>query len=341
MGDLGSGATREEVEANIKRSDEKWLGDVYEEELGRELGDEGRQYWMDDIRERGQTRDDVLANIKRSDEYQCAQSGGTWDGSSCTQAQDECPEGQSRGADGTCQPDVTIPDYHTCPDGSKVLNPADCDTDIPIVCGAGQQLNSAGDGCIDIPELPDDVCPTGTQKNAAGNCEAIPGPTPEQPEDPGEQPGTWMGDDPSKEDDGSGTRVGDWVGDDPSMGDLYDQKKKEYEDLFNGASLKDDEYQRLKSDYDDARREADSYINAQRADETGKLRSGIAVGGFPGRRRGDLRSGATATSDRSRKRSQITAGPKVRDDRPYAARGMRGGYSTGSTFFDKEGNFRG
>ena len=352
MGDLAAGATREEVEANIRRSDEKWLGDVYEEELGRDLGDEGRKYWMEDIRERGQTREDVLGNIKRSGEYQCAQSGGTWDGSTCTPKEDVivCPTGQQLNSDGTgCVPFDPDPEecpagtawdgtqcratgaeeMKQCPDGSMIPESETCPAD-PVVCGSGQQLNSAGDGCIDIP---DQVCPSGTRRNAAGNCEAI------NDGNDGSS-GTWMGDDPNNTDDGSGTRVGDWVGDDPSMGDLYDQKKKEYEDLFNGASLRDDEYQRLKSDYDDARREADSYINAQRDEETAKLRSGIAVGGFPGRRRGDLRSGATATSDRSRKRSQITAGPKVREDRPYAARGIRGGYSTGSTFFDKEGNFR-
>jgi len=344
MGDLAAGATREEVEANIRRSDEKWLGDVYEEELGRDLGDEGRKYWMEDIRERGQTREDVLGNIKRSEEYQCAQSGGTWDGSTCKTNEEEevivCPTGQQLNSDGTgCVP--FDPDPEECPEGEMIpFGGTEC---VPIPetdCPTGSTRNAAGVCELDDTDDPDpEVCPTGTRRNAAGNCEAIPGPTPDG-EDDDDDSGTYMGDDPNKEVDDSGTRVGDWVGDDPSMGDLYDQKKKEYEDLFNGASLRDDEYQRLKSDYDDARREADSYINAQRDEETAKLRSGIAVGGFPGRRRGDLRSGATATSDRSRKRSQITAGPKVREDRPYAARGIRGGYSTGSTFFDKEGNFR-
>ena len=343
MGDLAAGATREEVEANIKRSDEKWLGDVYEKELGRDLGDEGREYWMEDMRERGQTREDVLGNIKRSEEYQCAQSGGTWNGSTCTPKEDVivCPTGQQLNSDGTgCVP--FDPDPEECPagtawDGTQCRATGD------------EEMKQCPDGSVipkseTCPVIEDDdpdpeVCPTGTRRNAAGNCEAIPGPTPDG-EDDDDDSGTYMGDDPNKEVDDSGTRVGDWTGDDPSMGDLYDQKKKEYEDLFNGASLRDDEYQRLKSDYDDARREADSYINAQRDEETAKLRSGIAIGGFPGRRRGDLKSGATATSDRSRKRNQITAGPKVRDDRPYAARGIRGGYSTGSTFFDKEGNFR-
>lgn len=48
---------------------EKWLEGVYQQELGRDLGDEGRKYWADDIHERGQTREEVIANIRRSPEY--------------------------------------------------------------------------------------------------------------------------------------------------------------------------------------------------------------------------------------------------------------------------------
>ena len=95
----------------------------------------------------------------------------------------------------------------------------------------------------------------------------------------------------------------------------------------------------MQSDYEDARREADSYIDANRDEELAGLRRGFTVGGFPGRRRGDLRSGSTAYSDRSRKRSRIAAGPRVRNDRPYATRGMKGGYGRGSTYFDNASSF--
>ena len=54
---------------------EKWLEGVYKNELGRDLGDEGRAYWTDDIHERGQTKDEVLANIRRSNEYKGYQRG--------------------------------------------------------------------------------------------------------------------------------------------------------------------------------------------------------------------------------------------------------------------------
>ena len=48
---------------------EAWLEGVYRDELGRELGAEGRQYWTDDVHEKGQTREQVVANIRRSPEY--------------------------------------------------------------------------------------------------------------------------------------------------------------------------------------------------------------------------------------------------------------------------------
>lgn len=54
---------------------EKWLEGVYQQELGRDLGDEGRKYWTDDIHEKGQTREEVIANIRRSNEYKGYQRG--------------------------------------------------------------------------------------------------------------------------------------------------------------------------------------------------------------------------------------------------------------------------
>ena len=287
LGDLGRGATREEVESNIKLSNEKWLRDVYQDELGRELGDEGRDYWLDDIKG-GQTREDVLANIKRSDEYACAQSGGTWDGSSCDTSDDPivCPAGQQPNSAGT-----------------------GCET-IPIVCGSGQVLNSAGTGCVDIPDNID--CGAGQQLNSSGTgcINIIDDPDPDEPV-------------PDKPGDGEGSNDGG--------------TQIEYDDALNKNKEK---YAQLESDYDDARREADSYINAQRADETSQLTRGFSVGSFPGRRRGDLTSGATATSDRSRKRSRITAGPRIKEDRPYAKAGLRSGEERGSTYFDSGSSFR-
>ena len=61
--------------AEARSRTEKWLEGVYKSELGRDLGDEGRKYWADDIHDRGQSQDQVLANIRRSDEYKAYQRG--------------------------------------------------------------------------------------------------------------------------------------------------------------------------------------------------------------------------------------------------------------------------
>ena len=367
--------TRDDVKDNFNISDEKWLGDVYKSELGRNLADEGRKYWLNDINNKGASRDDVLANIRRSDEYACAQSGGNWDGSKCNQVApcpegqmrppggtscapipsncpegtawdgtscrptgsiDEhvcpdgsivsdasqcpttptpeapCPAGMSRGDDGNCKPDATIPNYHTCPDGSKVINPADCGS------GGGEEPPSTA------------PCPNGQTRNPDGTCPTS---------------GTYMGPDPNEKPEGDGKLPGEWMGDQNSDNEyerLYNDKAKEMVRLYGGdegGTAASDRIDQLQSDYDDARREADSYINANRDEELSKLRRGITVGGFPGSRRNDLRSGGTAYSDRSRKRSRITAGPRIKEDRPYAARGIRGGYSSGSTYFDSGSSF--
>ena len=343
--------TREDVENNFNISDEKWLGDIYKNELGRNLGEEGRDYWLNDINNKGQSREDVLANIKRSDEYACAQSGGTWDGSECTQAEElaPCPEGQLRPPGGTscapipnncpegtawdgtsCRPTGHI-DEHVCPDGSIVSDASQCPTP-EAPCPSGQTRNAQGQ-CVgsDAPAPGPAPCPNGQTRNPDGSCP---------------EAGTYMGEDPQDKIDTEGKAPGTWMGNQESDDDfnrLYNDKQAEMVRLYGGdgqgGTASNDRYDQLKSDYDDARREADSYINANRDEELSKLRRGITVGGFPGSRRNDLRSGGTAYSDRSRKRSRVTAGPRVKNDRPYAARGVRGGYSSGSTYFDNASSF--
>jgi hypothetical protein len=291
------------------QSDEEWLKDQYQNILKRDLGDEGKAYWLGDLG-KGQTRAQVKANIERSNEKWLGDQYQELFGRDLDEKGREWWMGDLRGDTDTKYGQSERPKQ----------------TREQVRANLERHLLTTLPIDPEDPEDPEDpVDPVDPEDPV----------DPVDPEDPVDPINPVDPVDPGTDND-----AGTWMGDDPTMGDLYDQKKKEYEDLFNGASLKDDEYQRLKSDYDDARREADSYINAQRDDETSRLRSGIAIGGFPGRRRGDLKSGATATSDRSKNRSQITAGPKVRDDRPYAPRGIRGGYSTGSTFFDKAGNFR-
>ena len=60
---------------DARQRTEQWLEGVYQKELGRKLGDEGRAYWTADIHDRGQTREQVLANIRRSNEYKGYQRG--------------------------------------------------------------------------------------------------------------------------------------------------------------------------------------------------------------------------------------------------------------------------
>ena len=127
-------------------------------------------------------------------------------------------------------------------------------------------------------------------------------------------------------------------------GDMgYGQARNEYRDLYN-ASLRDmqslndrgeedrvrygeleSRYGKLRADYEAARREADSYRDANRADETSRLRSGITVGGAPGSRRNSLRSGNTATSDRSRRRGVSSRSNRDRG-RSSSMQGIRSGF---------------
>jgi len=493
--------TREEVAANINRSDEKWLGDTYKEELGRSLGDEGREYWLEDMNERGQTREQVLANIRRSEEYlnrgeqECPTGQHLENGVCVNDAVTECPEGK-RLENGQCVDDIRMCNMMACPEGQTKNENCECVDDSPgeEQCPTGTYRNDAGncvgfgicpDGsmtneheggvcpepeaqecpegkmrvagsneCVDLPpdmgECPagqtrnasgvcepedtdDDFtgpCPSGQTRNASGVCEPedtdddFTGPCPdgytrnesgacvedagtwtgEDPTDPGEEidetdTGEYMGTDPTEGTD-PGTNVenegeGTYMGTDPTeeieetedetkdpldttdplnttevltgglprggantgestgrgagrntevRGDMgYRQTRNEYRDLYNAslrdmASLNDrgeedrvrygeleSRYGKLRADYESARREADSYRDAQRADETSRLRSGITVGGAPGSRRNSLRSGNTATSDRSRRRGVSARSSRDRDRSP-SMQGIRSGF---------------
>ena len=69
--DLAGGQTREQVVGNIKRHQEykdKFLGDAYQNLLGRDLGAEGQDYWSKQY-DAGMSEDDIISNIKLSPEY--------------------------------------------------------------------------------------------------------------------------------------------------------------------------------------------------------------------------------------------------------------------------------
>lgn len=332
-------------------NDEAWLREVYNNPdiLNREIGQEGLDWWMNDLNS-GQTRGQVLANIKLSNEYACNQdSSKTWTGSACVEPTAQtCPAGQS----GT--PPNCVDDVPQCPAGTTGTYP-DCQ---PIVqqCPAGQ--TGTPPNCVDI----DDTCPSG-YSGTPPNC---------TPDGGGDDscPTGYTGTPPNctpvyvADDDDDDDTAGTWMGDEDSANtqtSYLNQKTKEYEDLYQTAlndqsSLSDQleenrvsygelssRYGQLKSDYDDARREADSYINAARADETGALRRGGVTGGNQASiGASDLKSGSPSYgSQEDDYYGDVTSGPITQDDRPYARRGMKKGAATGTTFFDDRSRFSG
>jgi hypothetical protein len=327
-------------------NDEAWLRSLYKNPdiLDREIGQEGLDYWLGDLAGttdgRGgvkASRGEVLANIKLSQEYACNQDPDkTWTGSSCeTPTVATCPDGEV-GTPPNCQPAAT-----TCPSG-QTGTPPNCVDEVTVddTCPSGQ--TGTPPNCVD-EETNDPVtttCPAG-YSGTPPNCTLDSGYVNDTTfKDDGDE-GTWMGDS-----DSANTQTS-----------YLNQKTKEYEDLYQTslneqANLNDDleedrvrygeltsRYGQLKADYEDARREADSYIDAQRADETGQLRRGSTVSGNQasiGSR--DLKSGAGAYGN-NRDYGQVTEGPITIDDRPFARRGMKKGASSGSTYFDNRNRF--
>lgn len=273
----------------------------------------------------------------------------------CVDFNAECPDGYTQGVDGGCVPGVQV--MKQCPDGSMIPESETCPTEEDTTCPTGQTRNAAGNCETDPNTLPDTECPDGYTRNESGACVEDPGTW--TGEDPTEDDdiGNWMGDDPSEKIKAEEDETKDPLtttdplnktealpggmprqGANPGDGDFgYRRTNEGYRDLFNGIKRRRGEeddvgyselrsrYGRLKADYDSARREADSYRDAQRADETSRLRSGITVGGAPGSRRTDLRSGNTATSDRSRRRG-ISARSNRERDRSPSMQGIRSGF---------------
>ena len=150
---------------------QEWLRGVYKKELGREIGQEGLDYWTKDIHERGQNRNQVLSNIRRSDEKWL---GDTYKTELGRELRDEGREywmndmregGQSRE---DVLANIRRSDEYKEYQGGG--NPIKIDDPDPIVCGPGMVINSAGDGCVLDPDLPIDIdCASGYKVNAAGD----------------------------------------------------------------------------------------------------------------------------------------------------------------------------
>ena len=352
---LRGGDSREDVRNMIANTDEGWIQQMYLEHLDRDAGAEGRTYWGDDLKA-GSTREEVLANIKRSAEYQCKSSGGAWNGASrsCGSPAQPCPEGQSRDSAGNCvaapspcpsgqtrnSSGACVPEQQPCPSGQSRNAAGTCVTDsspcpsgqtkdangncinTTITCGAGEKLNAAGTGCI--PDNPDPiVCGAGQKPNAAGT-----GCVPDNNGGGGGEPGTWSG--PGNDSDPIDDPSGAYSKENPTQS--YDNKKAEYAQLYahtlqDKANLEGQNYKQLQ-------RELQGYIDAQRDDETSRLRSGITIGGNQASQRpSNLKSGSPSYGSKSSDRGLITSGPKYKDDRPYAPRGMKKGSPISSSYF--------
>ncbi len=259
----------------------------------------------------------------------------------CPEVEDTtCPTGQTRNADGVCVADEAEEEVTECPDGYTRNESGACvedpgtwtgedptqpeDPDDPQETDPGNYMGT--DPTVEIEAEEDETTVPLDTTDPLDTTEVLPGGLPRGGANPGKKTGRGAGEN---------TEV---------RGDMgYRQTRNEYRDLYNAslrdmASLNDQgeedrvrygelqsRYGKLKADYESARREADSYRDAQRADETSRLRSGITVGGAPGSRRNSLRSGNTATSDRSRRRGVSARSNRERDRSP-SMQGIRSGF---------------
>jgi len=358
--DLKGGATREEVLANIKRSAEyqcKSSGGAWDG-ASRTCGTQPTPC------PEGQTRDS--AGNCQPNQTPCP-TGQVRDSSgACVPEQTPCPTGQTRNAAGVCEVDEV-----TCPTGQTKDANGNC-INTPIVCGTGQKLNAAGTGCVPdttecptgqtrnaagqcVPENTDPTeCPAGQTRNAAGQCTTT-NPNTDCPAgkarnsagvcvdidtDPGgdntdtnnpvttRPDGSWMG--PNEDADAGDDPSGAYSNKNPTQS--YDNKKAEYAQLYahtlqDKANLEGETYKQLQ-------RELQGYIDAQRDDETSRLRSGITIGGNQASQRpSNLKSGSPSYGKKSSDAGLITSGPKYKDDRPYAPRGVRKGNPINSSYF--------
>ena len=270
---------------------------------------------------------------------QCPDGSTIPESETCPTVEDTtCPTGQTRNAAGNCVADEGEVEVSECPDGytrnesgACVEDPGTWTGEDPTDPGEEEDEEDIGnymgtDPTEEIEATEDETRDPLDITDPLTTTEVLTGGLPRRGANPGVRTGQGAG---------KKTEV---------RGDMgYRQTTNEYRDLYNAslrdmASLNDQgeedrvrygelesRYGKLKADYEAARREADSYRDAQRADETSRLRSGITVGGAPGSRRNSLRSGNTATSDRSRRRGVSARSSRDRDRSP-SMQGIRSGF---------------
>ena len=162
-----------------KKRTQEWLRGVYKNELDRDIGQEGLDYWTEDIHGRGQSREDVLSNIRKSIEKWLVDTYKTELDRDIDDEGRKYWMGDLRGK-GSGKEHLTYGSDRDAQTRDQVLANIKRSTEYkekekekekdPIVCGFGQVKNAAGTGCVPDPDIPIDIdCANGYKVNAAGD----------------------------------------------------------------------------------------------------------------------------------------------------------------------------
>ena len=339
---LKKGDSIEDVNRMIDATDEGWLSNIYDTVLGRPIEGldpndpnntgigtswdnkfndgrgttGGREWWLADLKE-GKSRQEILDNIKNSPEAKCYNQTGVaqnvnYATGECGATPAPCGANQTRNAAGQCvdnPPDcgagytavngTCVPDTVECPDG-MVRQGSSCVTPTPDTptCSAGYSLNATGTACVK------DADPVNPGNGSGSN---------------NTNEGEWMGP-------GGTDPSGAYSDENPTQS--YDNKKKEYEELFQLEQQDRDRLNKGDSSYTGG--EVGSYVGA-----TSQLTTGRTVGGGnqASIRPSNLQSGGASYSDRTDDPGMVTAGPGSDRDRPYAKAGLKRGAPKKSSFY--------
>ena len=141
--------------------------------------------------------------------------------------------------------------------------------------------------------------------------------------DPGNE-GNWMG--PGNESDPLDDPSGAYSKENPTQS--YDNKKKEYEELFQLEQQDRDRLNKGDSSYTGG--EVGSYVGASSHLTTGRT---VGGGNQASIKPSNLQSGGASWSDRTDDSGMVTAGPGSSRNRPYAKAGLKRGAPKRSSFY--------
>lgn len=338
--DLNNGQSREDVTNNIKLSPEyacHQQGKTYDHSTDT-CGDAQITCGTGEVLINGQCvakptcsanqSYDSASNSCVDDPITCSGNQVPDGSGGCKDPDPTCSAGQSL-VNGTC---VDDPPDNTCPTGQKKDASGNCVNDDPsnpnnLVCTGGKIPDASGTRCVYDTSLADDDTEIGTYMGDPLDAD-------QNNSDTGEATGEYMGGVqggmggfPGGYDAaGSYSRTGF------AKGNLYAETAAD-KAAINSAEA-DDKNRANDKDYLGLRRVIDNYRESQRSAEAGKLRRGSTVGGNQASSGyGNLKSGQGTFGSDVNAPGQITSGPKVKDDRPYAKKGMRVGAGKDATYF--------